>query len=154
MRLSGPTLRDELRGNRLRSLRIFIGPAILAAALYAFYAVGGYGVREPTPKPPRHGNIYGTVADEKQVPVLGASVTISFTNTKEPVPDSAPVTDIDGHFYLQDLPAGNYILQATAEGFDMQTQSLVVEQGKTVKIKLPLYHKPLQTRRPIPVIPP
>ena len=150
MRLSGPTLPDDLRSTRLRSFRVFLVPAILAAALYAFYSVGGYGVHELPSKPMRHGNIYGTVVDEKHLPVQGASVTISFTNTKEPVPDSTPDTDAKGHFYLQDLPAGHYILQATADGFDMQTQSLVVEQGKTVQIKLPLYRKSLRSRMPTP----
>ena len=150
MRLSGPTLREELRGNRLRSLRVFLVPAILAAALYAFYAVGGYGVHEPPSKPVLPGAIYGTVIDEKQRPVFAASVTISYTTTKDPVPDSAPATDIQGHFYLQDLPPGNYILQATADGYDMQTQSLVVSPGQTVQIKMPLYRKSLRSRPLVP----
>lgn len=154
MRLSGPTLRDELRGVRFRSLRIFLGPAVLALALYAFYTVGGYGDHEATPKPERHGGIYGTVVSEKQHPVSGASVTISFTSTKEPVPDSAPATDVNGHFYLQDLPAGHYILQATADGFDLQTQSVLVEPGKTVQVKIPLYRQPLRSRPRASVIPP
>lgn len=154
MRLSGPTLRDELRIVRFRSLRIFLGPAVLALALYAFYAVGGYGVHEPTSKPERHGSIYGTVVSENQHPVSRASVTISFTSSKEPVPDSAPDTDINGHFYLQDLPAGHYILQGTADGFDLQTQSVVVEPGKTVQIKIPLYRKPLPGQERRSVLPP
>lgn len=146
MRLSGPTLRDELRGTRLRSLRVFILPSILALALYAFYAVGGYGVHEPPPKPLRHGNIYGTVIDGKQHPVSGVSVMISFSDSREPVPDSAPTTDINGHFYLQDVPAAHYILQATADGFDMQTQSANVESGGTAQIKIPLYRRSDQVR--------
>ena len=152
MRLSGPTLRDELRGNRLRSLRVYLLPAIVALALYAFYSVGGYGVREPPPKPIPHGNLYGTVIDEKQRPLSGVSVTISHSTAKEPVPDSAPATDAQGHFYLQDLPAGTYILQATADGFDMQTQSMEVAPGKTTQIKLPIYHTQFRKRtsRPMP----
>ena len=155
MRLSGPTLRDELRGTRLRSLRMFLLPAILGLALYAFYAIGGYGAHDtPTPAPVRHGNIYGTVLDEKQHPVPGVSVTISFSSVKEPLPDSTPTTDADGHFYLQDLPPGRYILQATADGFDMQTQSLVVDSGATVQIKMPIYHKASPTPRLRRVPPP
>lgn len=150
MRLSGPTLRDELRGARLRSLRAFLPPAILALALYAFYAIGGYGEREAPPKPPRHGNIYGTVIDEKQRPVSGVSVTIAFSSSKEPLPGAAPATDSQGHFYLQDLPSGSYILQASADGFDMQTQSTFVKPGKTVQIKLPIYRRPAQGRAPHP----
>ncbi len=148
MRLSGPTLRDELRGTRLRSLRVFLVPAVLAIALYAFYSIGGYGEHEPAPKPLKNGNIYGTVIDEKQNPVGGVSVTISFSNSKEPVPDSAPNTDADGHFYLQDLPAAHYILQATLDGFDMQTQSTNVEAGITTQIKIPIYRKSVRSRSP------
>jgi hypothetical protein len=146
MRLSGPTLRDELRSTRLRSLRVFLMPALVALVLYAIYSVGGYGIHEPPAKPLPHGNIYGTVIDEKQRPVSGVSVTISYSNVKEPVPDSAPATDAKGHFYLQDLPAGIYILQATAEGFEMQTQSMNVEPGKTTQIKMPIYRIPARTR--------
>lgn len=144
MRLSGPTLRDELRGPRLRSLRIFLLPAVVALVLYAFYAVGGYGEHEPAPKPVKRGAIYGTVIDEKQNPMPGVSVTISLSSSKEPTPDAAPPTDAKGHFYLPDMPDGTYILQATAEGFDVQTQRTVVEPGKTVEIKMPLYRKPVR----------
>jgi hypothetical protein len=123
-------------------------PAVLALVLYAFYVIGGYGVHVAPPKPLRHGNIYGTVVDEKQQPLSGASVTIAFSSAKEPMPDSAPATDIHGHFYLQDLPPGSYILQATSDGFDEQTQSLTVEPGKTTQIKLPIYRQPLQVSPP------
>ena len=68
MRLSGPTLEDDLRSPGLRPLRVFLVPAVLALVLYAFYVIGGYGVHVAPPKPPRHGNIYGTVVDEKQQP--------------------------------------------------------------------------------------
>jgi hypothetical protein len=139
MRLSGPTLIDELRRIRWRSLRMFMLPALVAAALYAFYTIGGYGERDMTPATPRHGNLYGTIIDENQRPIRGASVTIAFTDSKEPVPASAPGTDAGGHFYLQDMPAGHYVLQATADGFDMQTQSTVVKPGQTLQIKIPLY---------------
>jgi hypothetical protein len=154
MRLSGPTLRDELRSKRLRSLRVFLLPALVALVLYAFYSVGGYGVHEPPAKPLPHGNLYGTVIDEKKRPVSGVSVTISYSNVKEPMPASAPDTDAQGHFYLQDLPAGLYILQATAEGFEMQTQSMNVEPGKTTQIKMPIYRKQARTRPaevPLPI---
>jgi hypothetical protein len=146
MPLSEPTLDDEVRGSRLRSLRIFVAPTILALALYAFYIIGGYNNREAPPKPPRHGNIYGTVIDEKQRPVSGAAVTISYSSSTEPMPFSAPNTDKQGHFYLEDLPFGTYVLQATADGFNMQTQSMFVKPGKTIEVKIPLYHHSVQTR--------
>ena len=154
MRLSGPTLRDELRGPRLRSLRVYIGPLILALALYAFYAVGNYRERETPYKPVPHGNIYGTVIDGKKNPVRGASVTISFSSSKEPVPIVAPTTDAEGHFYMADLPAAQYILQATADGFDMQTQSTLVDPGRTKQIKIPLYLTSDHTRPPPPSLSP
>jgi hypothetical protein len=146
MRLSEPTLRDELRGARLRSLRIFLAPAILALALYAFYAIGNYRDRDQTLKPFRHGNIYGTVVDEKGRPVSGVFVTISYTSSKDPVPDSAPATDTQGHFYLQDLPSATYVLQATEDGFDMQTQTMFLKPGTTLQIKLPIYRKQRSSR--------
>ena len=146
MPLSEPTLDDEVRGTRLRSLRIFIAPTILALALYAFYIIGGYNSHEAPAKPPHHGNIYGTVVDEKEHPVSGVAVIISFSSSKEPMPYSAPDTDKQGHFYLEDLPVGTYVLQATADGFHMQTQTLFVRPGKTTEIKMPIYRYSVQAR--------
>lgn len=150
MRLTGPTLRDELRSTRFRPLRVFLWPAVLAAALYAFYVVGGYRTQDAALKPLLHGSIYGTVVDEKQRPVSGVSVTISFSSSRDPLPDSAPATDGSGHFYLKDLPAGSYILQTAADGFEMQTQTTYIAPGKTTRLKLPIYRIPgsLQPPRP------
>jgi len=141
MRLNEPSLQDELRVSRLRSLRLLIAPGILAVALYAFYAIGAYNTRDNALKTPRHGNIYGTVVDEKQRPVNGVSVTIAFSSSKEPMPYLSPTTDAQGHFYLPDLPAGTYILQASADGFDMQTQNMFLDSGKTLQVKLPIYRR-------------
>ena len=44
-----------------------------------------------------------------------------------------PATDAQGHFYLPQLAAGTYILQASAEGFEMQTQRTAVDPGKTTQ---------------------
>ncbi len=145
MRLSGPTLQDELRSPRLRSLRIYMVPAIVAVALYAFYAIGGYATHDPPPKPALPGSIYGTVVDENAKPVSGVSVTISFSSSKE-ISDSSFTTDSQGHFYMKDLSAGSYILQASANGFDMQTQLTGVQQGKTTQIKLPIYRQSARNR--------
>ncbi len=148
MRLGRPILRDENLGFRLRSLRIFLFPAVLAVALYAFYGIGNYRERDIRRKSHLHGGIYGVVLNDNQHPVAGATVTISFTSVEEPVPDAAPPTDKEGRFYLPDLPAGRYILQATAEGFDMQTQLAFVEEGKTAQIRIPLYRpRPPETYR-------
>ncbi|MCW3097616.1 MAG: Carboxypeptidase regulatory-like domain [Chthonomonadaceae bacterium] len=141
MRFHDPTLPDEVRTPWLRSLRIFLAPAVLALALYTLYAVGNYRERDQTLKPLRHGNIYGTVVDEKERPVPGASITISYTSSKDPIPADAFGTDALGHFYLQDLPSATYVLQATLDGFDMQTQTMFLKPGTTLQIKLPLYRK-------------
>ncbi len=150
MRLSGPTLRDNSVRFQLRSLRVFLVPALLALALYAFFMVGRYRDREITHPPLAHGGIYGVVINDKQHPVPRAAVTISFTSVNEPVPDAAPPTDSQGRFYISDLPAGNYILQATAEGFNEQTQQTLVEPGKTTRIRIPLYPVPGFKRTPNP----
>jgi len=147
MRLSEPSLQDELRISRLRSLRLFIAPGILALALYAFYAIGNYRATDAALKKPRHGNIYGTVVDEKQRPVKGVSVTIAFSSSKEPMPYLSPTTDAEGHFYMPDLPAGSYILQAGADGFDMQTQNMFLDSGKTLQVKLPIYRRSARIRK-------
>jgi hypothetical protein len=141
MRMREPTLPDEARTPWLQSLRMFLAPAILGLALYAFYAIGNYRERDQALKPLRHGNIYGTVVDEKGRPVPGASITISFTSSKDPIPADAFTTDAQGHFYLQDLPSATYVLQAAQDGFDMQTQTMFIKPGTTFQIKLPLYRK-------------
>jgi hypothetical protein len=141
MRSHDPTLLDEVRTPYLRFLRMFLVPAILALALYAFYAIGNYHDRDQALKTPRHGNIYGTVIDEKGHPISGASVTISYTSSKDPIPAEAVSTDSNGHFYLPDMPSATYALQATEDGFDMQTQTMFLKPGTTLQIKLPLYRK-------------
>jgi len=146
MRLSEPSLQDELRISRLRSLRLLIAPGILALALYAFYAIGNYRATDAALKKPRHGSIYGTVVDEKQRPVKGVSVTIAFASSKEPMPYLSPTTDAEGHFYMTDLPAGSYILQAGADGFDMQTQNMFLDSGKTLQVKMPVYRRSARIR--------
>jgi len=142
-----PSLQDELRISRLRSLRLFIAPGILALALYALYAIGNYRATDAALKKPKHGSIYGTVVDEKQRPVKGVSVTIAFSSSKEPMPYLAPTTDAEGHFYMPDLPSGTYILQASADGFDMQTQNMFLDSGKTLQVKLPIYRRPARLQR-------
>lgn len=144
---SEPSLGEEMRRSRWRSLRIFLLPAIVALVLYAFYAIGGYGNHEPPVKPLKHGAIYGTVMDEKQHPISGISVAISLSSSKEAIPGEGPPTDAQGHFYLPDLPAGTYILQATAEGYALQTQRVNVDPGATVQIKIPLYPVPTRPTR-------
>jgi len=147
MRPSETNPHESVRGSRLRWLRLLTAPGILAVALYAFYAIGAYKTRDNALKTPRHGNIYGTVIDEKQRPVNGVSVTIAFSSSKEPMPYLSPTTDAQGHFYLPDLPSGSYILQASADGFDMQTQNMFLDSGKTLQIKLPIYRRSARMHR-------
>ena len=135
------------RVRQLRWLRLLMAPGILAVALYAFYAIGNYNTRDDALKKPRYGSIYGTVIDENAHPVAGASVTIAFSSSKEPMPYLAPTTDAQGHFYLPGLPSGTYILQASADGFDMQTQNMFLASGKTLQVKLPIYRKSARLRR-------
>ncbi|HYU98616.1 MAG TPA: carboxypeptidase regulatory-like domain-containing protein [Pyrinomonadaceae bacterium] len=88
------------------------------------------------------GGIEGKVTDPKGAPVAGASVTI----TTEASPQRfTGVTDQEGHYKVEGLPAGTYAVVISAPGFnDARKESVAVEEGVTVPLNLRLEIAPVE----------
>ncbi|MED4235885.1 carboxypeptidase-like regulatory domain-containing protein [Priestia megaterium] len=77
-------------------------------------------------------SLVGTVTDKKTgKPVQGARVEV--LNNREKVV-AVDYTDERGAFTIRGVPAGTYILLATAEGFAPQTKSVTVIAGKPILV--------------------
>ena len=88
-------------------------------------------VSEPLPTNPASGNgtISGTVVDTNGGVVLGAEVTLSQTSSKTP---RAQKSGNDGQFAFTGLPAGVYVVTATAPGMGTaQSTKITLSEGET-----------------------
>jgi len=75
-----------------------------------------------SPQPPRTGMIAGQVVDASGAPVAEAIVRVTLTGaalTRDaaPPPGGRVMADGEGRFFVADLPAGDYYLEATKEGY-------------------------------------
>ena len=88
------------------------------------------------------GGIEGKVTDPKGAAVAGASVTI----TTEANPQRfTGVTDHEGHYKVEGLPAGTYTVVISAPGFnDARKEAVAVEEGATVALNLRLEIAPVE----------
>ncbi|MBA3322646.1 MAG: carboxypeptidase regulatory-like domain-containing protein [Pyrinomonadaceae bacterium] len=82
------------------------------------------------------GEIAGVITDPKGAVVVGASVTVTNTTTNQ---IASAVTDGQGRYKVQSLPAGLYRVRVAAPGFAEQTRAEVkIEDGKTASLDLRL----------------
>ena len=65
------------------------------------------------------------------IPIGGALIAVKSGATDV----ATAVTDADGAFRIETLPPGSYSIVVTIEGFDSQTQPLVVAAGQTARVK-------------------
>lgn len=70
--------------------------------------------------------------------VVNAETTEIITNVEVKVAgkDISAMTDEEGKYTLQNLPAGTYTLQVEAEGYEAWEKEVTVDQDKQVDIKL------------------
>jgi len=73
--------------------------------------------------------VSGTVADQSGGALVGATVTLA---TSTGVTTRTVVTDDRGTFFLDDLPAGEYVVSAERDFFMRATQVVRVEAGRSV----------------------
>lgn len=77
-------------------------------------------------------NVVGHVLDEKtREHIPGIRIDIKGTNI-------VTVTDNTGHYFLKNLPEGNYEVVASGLGFKSMTKKVVFKKGKTLEIDFEL----------------
>lgn len=76
-------------------------------------------------EPPATGDIEGTVKDESEVAIKGATVVVEGTNL-------SAITDEDGYYLLENVPVGTYDVTASADGYHSETAEVTVEEDERV----------------------
>jgi outer membrane receptor protein involved in Fe transport len=104
---------------------------VLLVALFVAVFSSGYLLGQATAT----GTIQGTVTDQSQAVVPGAQVVATFKATG--VTRTATTNDT-GAYRFDFVPAGNYQIRVTKQGFAtvVQTTELLVEQSATVNVTL------------------
>ncbi len=82
------------------------------------------------------GTIAGTVTDPSGAVIPNAAVTITNTGTSAA---KTVTTDASGEFAASALPFGQYVVSATAKGFNpAKSQAITLSVGATVYVRLPM----------------
>lgn len=85
---------------------------------------------------PGTGSILGTIRDENNDPLSGARVTVNRGLLNPAVPDG--ITNSNGQYNMGDVPAGEWEVQISADGYVTQTTTITLSDGqaRTVDITL------------------
>jgi iron complex outermembrane receptor protein len=114
------------------TIRLFILSAILLFAATASSAAG-----KPGPGDEAVGNLTGTVTDKADgKPVIGASVNIPDLRT-------GSITDVNGHYSINNLPKGVYLVQVSYLGY--ATYNERVDFTKTTVLNIQLQSSSIET---------
>ncbi len=109
-----------------RSIVILVRLLVVSAILIVPFAIGFSA----------GGGIEGKVVDPKGAVVVGASVTVTDDATEQRF---TGVTDSQGHYKIEGLPAGSYTIVISAAGFsDARKEGIKVNEGGTVPVDLRL----------------
>jgi TonB family protein len=100
----------------------------------------------PEPPPPLEPDVTleGEIWNEDDEPIEGAVVEVAGQGLSEPLD---AVTDMEGHFYVFDLPPGRYTLTAAAAAFTTFTAEEEIVEGQTTRVlyRLALLARPFET---------
>lgn len=78
------------------------------------------------------GSMSGTITDaDTGEPLIGATVLVTGTTT-------GTVTDYDGNYAVENIPAGEYTVEASYTGFSTSKASATIEDGKTTTLDFQL----------------
>lgn len=109
-----------IRNRRLAALAL-----LLAAVATPFIIVHSAG-----------GRIEGKVTDPKGAAVAGASITISDESNNQRF---TAITDSQGHYKIEGLPAGVYAVVISAAGFaESRRESVKLDEGATIPVDVRL----------------
>lgn len=81
------------------------------------------------------GNVQGLVHDPEHRPIAGARVTIRAAHSAW---QRTVITDADGNFVVTAVPAGEYVVEASAPGFAAQQQRFTVLSDTTRELHIPM----------------
>jgi len=101
--------------------------------------VGGCAWHSPSPRP--FGRIDGAVRGEKRRPLPGGIVNIVHTTSREEMVGISPLTSEGGRFGPGNLPSGRCTGKADLAGYEPQTKTVTVVEGKSAKVEFILRKK-------------
>jgi hypothetical protein len=84
--------------------------------------------------PEAAGSIHGTVVDNKGDVCEGAHVALTQATGSSAQPRTA-ISDGEGRYGFDDVPAGSFTVTVTANGFSTQTVSGVLHAGESIELK-------------------
>jgi len=97
------------------------------------------------------GSIEGKITDPQGAAIVGASITVTEATTNKRF---TAVTDAQGRFKIEALPAGTYTLAVSAKGFkDSTRDSIKVSDGAVAQVDIPLDVAPVEANVNVPAGP-
>ena len=117
-----------------RKFSLLLISAVLSVPFLVTYAAGG--------------RIEGKITDPKGAAIAAATVTVANQETNQ---EFKSVTDAQGRYKVEGLPAGVYVVTVSAKGFTTgRSQTLKVEDDKAVTIDLRLEIAPVEAEVKVP----
>ena len=101
------------------------------------------GCREETIEPEKFGTVSGQVFDNQTLlPIEGASVSTSPTHT-------SINTDSLGRFKMENLPVGNYSLQAKKDNYITQFESITIQENVEIVVNINMEEEVGENQPPV-----
>ena len=117
-----------------RKLSLLLITAVLSIPFLVTYAAGG--------------RIEGKITDPKGAAIPGATVTVTNQATNQ---EFTAVTDAQGRYKVEGLPAGSYSVRVSVKGFnDGRTRNVKVEDDEVATVDMRLEIAPVEAQVKVP----